>query len=139
MANRNTRIQGQGVQTLAAGAKITIEPKNLDNLRTQFVVSNLETVASANVLYICSTDGKEALAVFPQTAVTLETDCYFVLKNPTASTCSYIVGELFFLGGHNGSAGSAGGASSGGSGGSVNIIGSYGTYQHIGPGGQLHP
>jgi hypothetical protein len=98
----SSRIQGQGVQSLAAagsaGDKVTIESKNRDQTRKQFVVSNLEAAGSGNVFYIMGTDGSEALPVFPQTSVTLETDSPFRLKNPNVGAVSYVVGELFFRG-----------------------------------------
>jgi hypothetical protein len=94
----SSRIRGQGIQALAAGGLVTIETKDRSQERKQFVVSNIETVASGNIIYVCSTDGFEALPVFPQTSVTLETDSPFRIKNPTASQISYVVGELFFRG-----------------------------------------
>src|SRR4051812_32940803 len=90
-------LQGQGIQTLAIfgtpGDRVTIERKNRGHERFSFVVSNIETVASALFFYICSTDGLEAIPVFPQTSQAIDSDTVFVLKNPGVATCRYVVGE----------------------------------------------
>lgn len=116
----SSRIEGQGIQSLTAGQFATVETKNRNQERKQFVVSNLETVASDNIIYITGTDSREALPVFPRTSVTLETDSPFRILNPTVSTIQYVVGELFFrgvtLGASGGQGGGQGGASGGGGG-----------------------
>jgi len=129
---QSSRIQGQGIQTLTAGSLVTIEPKNRNQERKQFVVSNLEAAGSGNIIYICSTDGSEALPVFPFTTITLETDSPFRIRNAAGVTISYVVGEVFFRGatirglssaatgpiaGGNGGSGGTGSASGGGGGG----------------------
>lgn len=99
MANPNTRIEGQGILSLAASANIIIRSKNRDADRRQFVVSNLD---ASLILYIAGTNGNEALPIFPQQTVTLETDAEFMLKNMNAGgPISYVVGELYgrFFGG----------------------------------------
>ena len=72
-----------------------VEPISRDREMLQFVISNLETVASGNVIYISGTDGKEALAVFPQTVATLLTDSRFRISSPNSLVTGFIVGQLF--------------------------------------------
>jgi len=117
MANQNTRIEGQGIQTLAAGSAVTVSSKNRDSDRRQFVVSNLDP-AGGNTIYVCGTNRNEALPVFPSQTVTLETDAEFVIKNPSGSSVNYVVGELYgrFFGGSASGTGANSGFSSGSSG-----------------------
>jgi hypothetical protein len=123
MAIHTSRLQGFGVGlTLVAGASVTVESKNRSEERAQFVVSNLAASGSGNNLYILSTDGNEAMPVFPQSSVTLETDSTFKVYNASAATISYQVGQLYLrgviapVGGSGGGrAGGGGGAGSGGS------------------------
>jgi|SRR6185436_12262786 len=112
----NTRILGQGIQTLANGSTVIITNKDRTQEMTQFTVANLETVASARIIYIGGTDKTEALPVFPQQVVTLETDSPFSIINNSGATISYVVGQLFANGITNRRANSA---SSGGSGSST--------------------
>lgn len=105
------------------------------------VVSNLAAAGSGLYLVILSTDGKEALPVFPETSVTFETDGEFRIYNPQTSSISYMVGELFLRGvtapvggpGFAGS-GSAGGGSGTGGGG---VGGGEQSYGGTGPGRYL--
>jgi hypothetical protein len=114
MENRNTRIQGQGIKTLAAGVSVIVTNRDRNNVMTQFVVANLEPVGSTNNLYIASTDGKEALPVFPNSVITLLTDSPFKIIAATANTgaVSYTVGQLFLLAATSSSQLSAGGSAS---------------------------
>ncbi len=121
MNNKSTRIQGEGTQTLAAGASVTIDPHvSLSGISSprgdalaQFVVSNENAAGTGKNLYICGTDGLEALPIFPQTVVTLETDAPFKIKNTSDTTITYTVGRLLIRGAGGG--GSAPGSPASGS------------------------
>lgn len=89
-----SEVIGQGIQSIPASGSVLIQARNRDRARKQFVVSNLEASGSGNTIYICGTDGNEALPVFPQESKTLETDSPFRLK--AAGTYSYVVGEVWF-------------------------------------------
>jgi len=115
MANlkRSSRIQGEGIQSIASGGSLSISNKDHDNTMAQFVVSNEAASGSGYNIYICGTDGVEALCIFPQTVVTLETDSPFRVKNPSASSVNCTVGRVLLRGAGGGSA--AADAASGGS------------------------
>src|SRR6266702_4287969 len=102
MANRSTRILGQGKSNLTPGTSITVQNIDKGNIMAQFVVSNLNA-AAGGIVHICGMDGVEALTVFPQTAVTLETDSAFkVLADASNADSSghvtIVVGQLFLRG-----------------------------------------
>ncbi len=102
--NPNTEIKGLGRQTLASGASIIITPTPTNSRQRQFVISNTGAIIDADILYLCDTAGNEAIAVFPQTAITLETDAPFRLTNPldlAQAEIPYCVGQL--IGAHAGS------------------------------------
>ena len=77
-------LKGYGRASLASGGAIIITPRisGRDQSQKQFVISNMGTITDADVLYLCDTEGTEAIAIFPQTAITLETDSPFRLSNP---------------------------------------------------------
>ena len=154
MANTNTRIQGiapsgtPGLQAIASGTQVIVTNKDLNQVMTQFVVSNLASAPAAGTvgdnLYIAGTDGQEAIPVFPQTAITIETDSPFKIIFPatkadgTASAASvkYVVAQLFYMGGRRAGGGAAPAAAPSGGGSAsegyvaTNPRGNPGSYFH---------
>jgi len=135
---QSSRIQGLGFQTLAPGGSYSVNPRNLDNLMGQFTVSNEEAAGSGQVVYICGTDGTEAIPVYPQTVVSMETDAPFRIKFPknkpdtnagagaaNTGTATVCVGQLLLRG--SGGASSAPGAPGAGSGSTAGGGGTGGT------------
>lgn len=120
MANRSSKIVGQGTQAILTGTKYSVEvPVDEGSVQAQFVVSNEATTASALVVYITDTGGHNVMPVFPQTVVTLETDAPFNVRNDSGSTVNCTIGRLHLIGvstlNADGRArGAAGGAGGGG-------------------------
>lgn len=123
--NPTTRIQGQGITSLTANVKVTIEPKNKGQERTQFVVTNMSSLVNDYIVYICSTDGSEALPVFARESKTLETDSPFRIY--CANAVDVIVGELFLRGVRRDTGGGSGAGAGGGGGGDSDPSRPYGS------------
>jgi hypothetical protein len=87
-------IIGRGVQTLqVAGVPIKIPASAT---RTQFVITNLESPgATTRIIYVASSDGNAALAVFPFTALTLETNAEIWVYAGSSNSVQCLICEVF--------------------------------------------
>ena len=97
MINFSTRILGSGIQQITNAQPIRV-PIESNAPQAQFIIGNLSDLTTAAVLYVCDTSGKEAVPVFAQQAITLETDSSFTIKSSSASVTNYVLGQLIVRG-----------------------------------------
>ena len=114
MATR--RIKGLGVIVLAAGEKRGVPAIDRADKRSGFSVSNLAASGSNLPVYVRSSNGDAALAVFPQIAQGFETDDAFEVHNPNGVAVSVIIGEIYLAGLSSQAVGTGGGGGGGGGG-----------------------